>query len=195
MIIMKRITLVVAAALMACFLISCQSGDQSENTANGADAEMAPSTEQENPKASEEEAEEIRTEISKEQASKILASYLKIKDWLVKTDGVGAREEAKALVETIGKTEDELGKKLYFDAEHISETKDHAHQRDHFYTLSNNVYALVKATGANSTPLYRQFCPMARDNQGAFWLSAEAEVFNPYFGNEMLHCGSVKEEL
>lgn len=180
---------------MACFLFSCQAGDQSDGAKTSGNAEATPATEQKSSQTVDEEMEEVSTEISKEQASKILASYLKVKDWLVKTDGVGAREEAKVLVEIIGDTEDELGKKLHFDAKHISETKDHVHQRDHFYTLSNNVIALVKATGANSTPIYRQFCPMARDNQGASWLSAESEVFNPYFGNEMLHCGSVKEEL
>jgi hypothetical protein len=36
---------------------------------------------------------------------------------------------------------------------------------------------------------------MAFNNEGAYWLSAEKEVNNPYFGDKMLHCGSVKEEL
>jgi len=137
----------------------------------------------------------VQTNISKEQANKMLNSYLEIKDALVKTDGETASKAAGKLVETLGDSQDELAKKIRFDAEHISETKDAGHQRDHFNTLSDNIYAVVKATGANDSKLYRQYCPMAMDNKGAYWLSAEKEVNNPYFGDKMLHCGSVKEEL
>lgn len=145
--------------------------------------------------AQENTTSEVKTNISKEQASKMLNSYLKVKDALVKTDGEAASTAAKKLVEDLGDNQDELAKKIRFDAEHISETKDAGHQRDHFNTLSDNIYALVKATGANDGKLYRQYCPMAMDNKGAYWLSAEKQVNNPYFGDKMLHCGSVKEEL
>ena len=125
----------------------------------------------------------------------MLNSYLEIKDALVKTDGEAASKAARKLVEALGEHQDELAQKIRFDAEHISETKDAGHQREHFNTLSDNIYALVKATGANDSKLYRQYCPMAMDNKGAYWLSAEKQVNNPYFGDKMLHCGSVKEEL
>jgi Cu(I)/Ag(I) efflux system membrane fusion protein len=36
---------------------------------------------------------------------------------------------------------------------------------------------------------------MADRNNGARWLSKEQKVLNPYFGEAMLKCGSVKEEL
>ena len=42
---------------------------------------------------------------------------------------------------------------------------------------------------------YRQFCPMAFDFKGAFWLSDSEEILNPYFGEEMLTCGNVDVEL
>jgi len=29
----------------------------------------------------------------------------------------------------------------------------------------------------------------------AYWLSAEAKIKNPYFGNQMPDCGSVKNKL
>lgn len=137
----------------------------------------------------------VQTSISKEQATKMLNSYLEIKDALVKTDGEAASKAAGKLVEALGENKDNLAQKIRFDAEHISETKDAGHQRDHFNTLSDSIYALVKATGANDSKLYRQYCPMAMDNKGAYWLSAEKQVNNPYFGDKMLHCGSVKEEL
>jgi hypothetical protein len=135
------------------------------------------------------------TEISKEQAQKILSAYLEIKEALVQTNGENASTAAQKLVTALGESKDELAGKIRFDAEHIAETKDAGHQRDHFNTLSDNVYAMVKATGANADNLYRQYCPMAMDNEGAYWLSSEKEVNNPYFGNKMLHCGSVKETI
>ncbi len=41
--------------------------------------------------------------------------------------------------------------------------------------------------------LYSQFCPMADNNKGGFWLSLEEEIQNPYFGDAMLTCGSVEQ--
>jgi hypothetical protein len=43
-----------------------------------------------------------------------------------------------------------------------------------------------------SENLFLVHCPMAFDDRGADWISDEARVINPYFGDEMLHCGSVK---
>ncbi|MBU2901355.1 efflux RND transporter periplasmic adaptor subunit [Maribacter dokdonensis] len=39
--------------------------------------------------------------------------------------------------------------------------------------------------------IYIQHCPMADNNNGADWLSLNKAIKNPYFGDKMLHCGSV----
>jgi len=36
---------------------------------------------------------------------------------------------------------------------------------------------------------------MAFGNQGASWLSAEPNVLNPFYGDEMLTCGVVRDTL
>jgi Cu(I)/Ag(I) efflux system membrane fusion protein len=36
---------------------------------------------------------------------------------------------------------------------------------------------------------------MAKGNQGADWLSTEEQIRNPYFGDKMMKCGTVKLEL
>jgi len=125
----------------------------------------------------------------------LLENYLEIKNALVQTDGESASKAAAELIKSIGDNPEELLQKIRFDAQHIADTENTDHQRDHFNTLSDNIYQWVKATESNDQKLYRQYCPMAFDNQGAYWLSAEKEVNNPYFGDKMLHCGSVKEEL
>ena len=40
-----------------------------------------------------------------------------------------------------------------------------------------------------------EFCPMADNNNGAYWLSKEEKVINPYFGSAMLTCGEVKQVI
>ena len=74
------------------------------------------------------------------------------------------------------------------DAEHIADTKDIKHQRDHFISLSNDIYALM-SIAKYEVPVYYQYCPMANDGKGANWLSKENEIKNPYYGSKMLTCG------
>jgi hypothetical protein len=144
--------------------------------------------------AEQQEPTTSQSPVSKEDAQKILSNYLKIKNALVKTDGEEANATAKDMLGLLT-SKDELVGKIKIDIEHIINTNDPSKQRDYFNTLSDNVYNLIKSTSANESAIYRQFCPMAMNNKGAYWLSAEKEVNNPYFGDMMLHCGSVKEEL
>jgi len=48
-------------------------------------------------------------------------------------------------------------------------------------------------TPENKT-VYLEFCPMADDNKGSFWLSYDKVISNPFFGKSMLTCGEVKKE-
>jgi hypothetical protein len=80
-------------------------------------------------------------------------------------------------------------------AEHIGSNGGNIeHQREHFETLSKDIYALVKTFGAGQ-PMYQDFCPMYNDKKGAIWLSETKDIKNPYYGKKMLSCGSMKEEL
>jgi hypothetical protein len=55
--------------------------------------------------------------------------------------------------------------------------------------------SLVKASKLSMGSIYVEYCPMANDNEGAYWLSNEKQIKNPYFGDAMLKCGSVKETI
>ena len=52
----------------------------------------------------------------------------------------------------------------------------------------------VQLFGVNEN-VYIQFCPMADNNKGAYWISLEKEVRNPYYGEAMLTCGEVNATL
>lgn len=133
--------------------------------------------------------------------------YLHIKTALANDQPAEAAKGATAMGEAIKKLDkslltaeqknafDKVGDKL---AEHAEQIKANAgkikEQRSHFVLLSESVYELAKSFGAGR-PLYHDHCPMARDNQGAMWLSEEKEIKNPYFGAEMPKCGSVEEVI
>ena len=68
-------------------------------------------------------------------------------------------------------------------------------QRKYFETVSDKMYAVLKGAEYTGPAVYRQYCPMAFEDKGAYWLSSEEEIRNPYFGKKMMSCGEVKETL
>jgi Cu(I)/Ag(I) efflux system membrane fusion protein len=68
-------------------------------------------------------------------------------------------------------------------------------QRAHFVILNENMVALAMNIENNGAKLYVQKCPMANNNKGAVWLSTEENIRNPYYGEQMMTCGSVIEEI
>ncbi|MDX1313894.1 MAG: DUF3347 domain-containing protein, partial [Eudoraea sp.] len=78
--------------------------------------------------------------------------------------------------------------------QNISKSKDLKDQRAFFVDFNQQLVALTSQVNLNGT-LYVQLCPMANNNKGAIWLSAEEEIRNPYYGDEMLTCGKIEQVL
>ena len=68
-------------------------------------------------------------------------------------------------------------------------------KRASFEMVSDMLYDLIKITGLKGSRVYRLHCPMAFNNRGAYWLSDTTAVLNPYYGQDMLHCGDVTDTL
>jgi hypothetical protein len=119
--------------------------------------------------------------------------YLHLKDALVSSNAGEAKKAAGELQKSLARLSN--GTKGAEEAEKISASSDIEVQRASFSSLSNELTTLVKASKLASGSLYLEYCPMANNNQGAFWLSNEKEIRNPYFGDMMLKCGSIKETL
>lgn len=146
-------------------------------------------------------------EATKEHINGLLQKYYELKDALVQEKADKAKTAGNEIMEeleTFDKSKldgeqktlyEEHVSKIKEDAEHIMKTGEVSHQRDHLPTLTKNMYSMVKAYNANEKTLYYQYCPMAMDNNGAYWLSESKEIENPYFGDKMLKCGSTKETL
>jgi hypothetical protein len=118
----------------------------------------------------------------------VVENYLALKDALVATDPTKAQESAAKFLAVNNNDA------LTADLKVIAASSDVAAQRQAFEGLSKNMYSIVKA-GGSEVVLYKQFCPMAFSGKGAYWLAAEEEVNNPYYGDRMLHCGSVQETI
>ncbi|NID13562.1 DUF3347 domain-containing protein [Fibrivirga algicola] len=130
-----------------------------------------------------------------------LTAYYNVKDALVSTDAAKAKTSAAELVAALGQvnaanlsaTDKKAMATAKTKAADISKSTDVDVQREAFEGLSTSMIALAKATKPAKT--YVQYCPMAAEGKGASWLSDKREVRNPYYGDKMLKCGSVKEEI
>jgi hypothetical protein len=134
---------------------------------------------------------------------KITQAYLGLKNALVASDATVAKAKAATLLAALSAPADKSLKpdqqkllaanleKLKFDSRHISESGAIDHQREHFESLSKNMYTVLSGLKANSTVLYEQYCPMKK----AYWLSENKTIENPYYGKTMPDCGEVKATL
>lgn len=137
----------------------------------------------------------------------VYEAYLPLKDALVGTDSKKGMKSAKSLLAGIEQVDMSLVKGeahqawmmdlkvLKDNIESMLKIDNVENMRMSFSPLSDQLYHTLikfKVEGINA---YRQYCPMAFNNKGAFWLSGQAEIRNPYFGDAMLTCGEVKEEI
>jgi hypothetical protein len=140
--------------------------------------------------------------------TEIVSHYLDIKNALANDNSDEAASGAKAMRKILNKLDksfftaeqkavyDQDEEELKEHAEHIEKnSSDIKHQRSHFSMMSAVMYNLVKAFGGGRA-LYHDHCPMYNEDKGgAMWLSETIEVRNPYFGAEMLKCGTVEEVI
>ena len=146
----------------------------------------------------------------KKQLGAVVNEYLKMKDAFVKSDEKKAVETAKLTLEALDKVDMtllkgdlhnkwmKLQKPIKDNLNGIIQMDGLEMKRRHFSVVSEKISEAIKVFGVMNkevAELYFEFCPMAFDNEGAFWVSETREIFNPYFGDKMLKCGEVKEVL
>jgi uncharacterized protein YdbL (DUF1318 family) len=81
------------------------------------------------------------------------------------------------------------------EAKALAQEKDIEAKRKSFQMISDAMYDLVRTIRFDKDVVYHQFCPMAFNDAGAYWISATADIKNPYFGKKMLTCGEVKDSI
>lgn len=134
-------------------------------------------------------------------------AYIKLKDNLIKSDAELSKNSASTLHKALQNinmkllTTNEahkqwmpLVKTLKSSSNAITNSDDIKVQRNQFKILSEHFILAIQSFGINEVS-YKQYCPMADSDKGAYWLSKEKQVLNPYFGDMMLKCGEVKQVI
>jgi len=128
--------------------------------------------------------------------SQMYHNYLNIKNALVSDQSDEASKAANTFLKSASMVDYKLLSEgnldlLRKEASKIADSRSIEMQREAFNNLSINMIALTGKYKLADESVFVQYCPMAK----ASWLSAEKNVKNPYYGNSMLTCGSVKAEI
>ncbi|PZF70745.1 DUF3347 domain-containing protein [Taibaiella soli] len=178
---------------------------------NNASSDKTASTATEAPKQEEQKVTSQLSEAGTGKLMTVVTDYYSLKDAFVATDAAKADEAAKKLNVSV----DSMAAYLKADAAHatamqpyldtmktfsanLSDAKKNENidkKRASFEKISDAMFAVLKNADLKNAHVYRQFCPMAFDDKGAYWLSNEEEIKNPYFGKKMLECGENRDSL
>lgn len=143
----------------------------------------------------------------KSQLTDLTKRYFDLKNALVKSDFAATKNNSGKVSQSLNSVNMKLlddnahnawmeqEKQLSKSIELISKAKDIEGQRKHFENLSDALIESAELFGLTIDMVYVQFCPMAFDDKGAYWLSDSDKIYNPYFGDEMLQCGEVTKKI
>lgn len=184
-------------------LTNCSPGNKKEETLES----------QENKNETSEKALEtsvpqfVVDENFQQQLGDVFDAYVSLKDAFISSDPQKVKSESNATSLAVSKVD----MKLLTGAAHndwmtfvapmesalkeIAGSSDIEVQRKEFSVLSDNLYKSIKAFGLGGKQAFYDYCPMAFENDGAYWLSDNDKIQNPYFGDQMLNCGEVREKL
>ena len=151
-----------------------------------------------------------RLDVSKafqQQLKEILNEYISLKDAFVKEESNNIISQSEKIGALLTKVDMKLlenkeaqifwmslEKQLRVGVSSILKTTAIKGQRNHFKQISTSLIEALQVFGVNEK-VFIAFCPMADGDKGAYWLSREEKVINPYFGNKMLTCGEVKQVI
>ena len=135
----------------------------------------------------------VPVEIKDTVTAQVYTHYIQLKDVLVASDPAKAKTAATELAAALRKVKGSENTAVLADK--IAASADIREQRTSFTALSNEVITMFRQSEVTSGNIYVQYCPMANEGEGGYWLSSQEEIMNPYYGDEMLHCGEVKETI
>lgn len=142
---------------------------------------------------------------------KMLDSYFQLKDQFIKENDTLITKGSEQLIADINAAAGVLSE-LKADSSIVStaktyttgiqneltavkQEKDIEERRKSFQVLSEQLYDLIRTVKYDRAVVYHQYCPMAFNDAGAFWLSNSSDIRNPYLPKKMLICGEVKDSI
>lgn len=134
----------------------------------------------------------VAVEFNDPKVETIFEQYIQVEAALVNTDAAKTATEATKLETLLKDAEADEATQTAVSA--MATSEDIAVQRKNFETLSSSIEKMLQGSLKSGT-LYKQYCPMAFNNKGAYWISSSKDILNPYFGDKMLKCGRVDSEI
>ncbi len=179
---MNQNKILVVTAAVTLILASC--GEKK----NKQDAEI--STQKEIEVSKNQTADIADASFSDGMTGKVFHNYQQIRMALVNSDADGVQSAAGNLAESFSEEREDM-KTI---AMAMAEATDIEKQRELFSDFTDKVEPMLKESISEGT-IYKQFCPMAFEGKGGYWISNVDEIRNPYYGEKMLKCGKVVEEI
>lgn len=143
----------------------------------------------------------------RQQLTNVYHDYLVMKNHFVETAPERVRKSAEDVLKSLKDIDMALleGSAHDFYMQHygelrnaiaaIAESGDIDQQRSQFSRFNRHFAEIIKTFGLDGETTYYQYCPMADQDEGAYWFSEISEIRNPYFGDEMLMCGETRDTL
>ena len=141
----------------------------------------------------------------------LINAYISLKDALVASDAAKATAAAQTLrtasdslkvneikgdsTGVIKETAQTYTKTISDSAQTLATEKDIERKRNIFGNIAESMWTLTRTVRYGGKKLFWEYCPMAFNNQGAYWISYERDIKNPYFGSKMMNCGSVEDSI
>ena len=144
---------------------------------------------------------------TKAKMENVVNAYLQIRDALVSDNEEAVNKATGKMYDAVtavssGKLEGKgleawQNHKTLYEAKlkEMQHIKGLENERSCFSNLSGITYYMIKNFGLKQGNLYADYCPMALNSKGAYWISDKKDIQNPYLGSKMPTCGQVKEEL
>jgi Cu(I)/Ag(I) efflux system membrane fusion protein len=141
------------------------------------------------------------------QLNTVFDQYIVLKDAFVESDIKMAKQAAEKVQQALAKVDMKLltgdaltqwmniSGSLKHQINSVATSGKIEEQRIAFSGFSDQFYKAIKTFGLMGKTAYYQFCPMAKNGDGAYWLSETKEIRNPYYGESMLTCGETRETL
>lgn len=140
------------------------------------------------------------------QISKVVDNYIDLKNSLVGDKEAQVTSQAQSIQSALNNVDMSLlsqeGHMIWMSQldsiktalNQLLEAQDISQQREGFESLSNIMLQVAKTYPVKGI-YFQQFCPMANDGKGAYWLSEKETIQNPYFSQGMDSCGETIERI
>lgn len=122
----------------------------------------------------------------------VFEQYINVESALVNTDSGKTAAESSKLLHLLNEMDGDDSMRTAVEG--MKNTEDVEEQRKQFVVVTEVMEKMLQGALKSGT-IYKQYCPMAFGDTGAYWLSTSRDILNPYFGDKMLKCGRVDSEI